>query len=370
MKTNTRAFGSMAVLALAAALAACAPTPPSAPNAGSSSGSEDKALTRIVVAPSSEMSAAWAAFAVAQDQGYFAEEGIEIELQWPGGSADLLQAMATGRVQIGGPTPEAVLAAAANGQDIKMTYNWSREAVQSLAVPADGEITSFADLKGGTIGVANFASGAKLMADAALRDAGVGADEVTFIAVGTGAAALDALTRGEVDALMIWDTEYTKMEQYGATLRYIMPEEYSRLFSTGFAAAADYIEENPDIVAGFGRAWAKGTVWATANPEGAVELLWEYYPQTKTDSSDTFLQEQVAIFEGRNAKAMSGDPVENGILGEFPPDALTAWVDFAVEYGVIPSPLDPASVYTNDFVEDYNDFDVAEVQAAAKSFAG
>lgn len=280
-----------AAIATAGFVVGCAPEVP-----GQSKEAEG-GLTKLRVAPSSAMAAHWAQFAVAQEQGYFKDNGVQVELMFPGGSSDVLQALGTGSVEVGGPTPEAVLAALANGQSVRMFYNWSREAVQSLAVLDNSPVQDFAAMKGKKIGVQSLSSGAKLIAEGALRDAGVQPEDVTFIAVGVGVAAMDALKRGAVDALMLWDTEYVLMEQSGTKLRTIMPEEYAQLFSTGFATTNDMIKNKADALKGFGKAWAQATVWATANPEAAIKTMWKLYPQTKTSQGEELLKRQVAIFE-------------------------------------------------------------------------
>lgn len=342
-------------------LAACAPSAPGA--------QEDvEGTTTLVVAPSSEMSAAWAQFAVAQEQGFFADNGISVELQWPGGSSDVLQQMATGRVQIGAPTPEAVLAAEAKGQDVEMIYNWTRAPVQWLAVDKGSAITSFKDLEGKKVGVANLASGAKLLCEAAVRDAGGDPSKIDFVATGTGVAANDALKQGRVDALMLWDTEYTKMEQAGSQLQYLKSEAYGDLFSTTFAAQAEWVRSNPELVKGFGKAWAEATVWATENPEAAVEMMWKRYPQTKISDDPKLLDKHVELFEGRNVSAMTGDPIESKTLGQYPPKSIDTWLDFARQAKITSSPLKADALYTNDFVEAYNDFDEQAVKKSASEY--
>ncbi|MGD7733324.1 ABC transporter substrate-binding protein [Propionibacteriaceae bacterium G57] len=353
-------FTVSAALAGAGLIAGCAPDVPG-------QNKQDTNLTLLRIAPSSAMAAHWAQFAVAQEQGYFADAGIRIELQFPGGSADVMQALATNRVDIGGPTPEAALSALANGQKARMFYNWSREAVQSLAVLEASPVQSFADMRGKKIGVQTISSGAKLLAEAALRDADIDPANVTFVAVGVGVAAMDALNRAAVDALMLWDTEYVLMEESGTKLRTILPDSYKQLFSTGFVATDESIASKKDALAGFGKAWAEATVWATANPEEAIKTMWKLYPQTKTSDDPALLTKQVAIFKARNEKAIAGDPAGTRSFGKFTPESAKAWTEFAAEYGITKTKVNPDDFYTNEFVEKFNDFNVDEITAKAKS---
>jgi NitT/TauT family transport system substrate-binding protein len=333
-----------------------------------SAGGEE--VTTITLAPSSGMSASWAAFAVAEKQGYFEEEGLDVQLQFPGGSGDVLQSMAVGRTDLGIPTPEAILAGVEQGQDLVMTYAWTRGPVQSLAVQEESPIKGYEDLKGKTVGVSSLSSGAKILAEAIMELKGLNpAEDVTFLAVGTGVAAWDALQRSRVDALMLWDTEYAAMENVGADLRTIRPAEVDDLFSTTLVATKEWLDENEEAMAGFGRAWAKATVWANANPQGAVRAVWEQHPETLTGDPEELLPQHVKVFEVRNEIVTLGDPASSKEWGRYEPEAVEHWVDFALEYGVISKPIDPESIYTNEFVDEYNDFDAEGIREAAKSAA-
>ncbi|KRE39060.1 hypothetical protein ASG73_01475 [Janibacter sp. Soil728] len=250
-----------------------------------------------------------------------------------------------------------------------MVYNWTRAPVQWLAVNKSGSIKSFKDLEGKKVGVANLASGAKLLCEAAVSEAGGDPSKIDFVATGTGIAANDALKQKRVDALMLWDTEYTKMEQAGSHLRYIKSEAYEDLFSTTFTAQAEWVKTNPELVKGFGKAWAEATVWATENPEAAVKLMWKRYPQTKISDDPKLLEKHVEIFEGRNVSAMTGDPVKSQTLGKYPTDSIDTWLEFARDSKITTTPLKADGLYTNDFVDAYNDFDPEAVRKSASEFA-
>lgn len=362
MFIRRKAAVAAALASFSLAVAACAPDDPS------QNSDADPDATKIVVAPSSDLGPSWVAFAVAEEQGYFAAEGIDVEVQYIGGSSDVLSALSTNNVQIGAPTPEAVFPAREKDQDVIMIYNFTRGPVQYLAVKPDSGIKSFADLEGKTIGTSTLESGAKLLSDAMLREEGVNLDDVDYIATGTGVAAMEALDQDRVDALMLWDTEFTKMEQVGMDLEYIKPEPFAELFSTTFVAQEDWVNNNPEAVKGFGKAWAMGTVWADENPEAAIEMLWKHYPQTKTSSDPGLLQEHVEIFQSRHEAAMFGDPIENKIMGEYPEEGVEKWIEFATDYGIASGEHNPEDLYTNKYVEYYNDFDVDEVRESAANY--
>lgn len=349
---------ALAAAVATATLAAC--------GSGDESGNPE-----VTVALSSPLGPSWAAFAVARDQGYFAEEGLDVELQFPGATGDVLQSIAVGRTDIGTPAAEGLFAALEQGQDLTMTYAWTRGAVSALGVKSDSDIDSFSDLKGKTVGVPSLSSGTKVLADACLELVGLDPSQVKYIAVGTGSPALDALQRDRVDALMLYDTEYAAMENSGADLRTILPEEFEDLFSTTFATSDEWLDDNADVMKGFGRAWTKANVWALANPEAAIRTMWKVYPETKTSNDEErLLADQVAILESRAVALTHGDPAAEQNWGEYPESAVTNWTEFAAKFGITRTQLDPDELYTNEFVEFYNDFDQAAIQQAAKDAGG
>ncbi|GAA3733267.1 NitT/TauT family transport system substrate-binding protein [Spinactinospora alkalitolerans] len=305
------------------------------------------------------MSPGWIALAVAEKQGYFKAEGIEVLPQFLGSSGNVLQSMTVGRTEIGTPTPEALLPAIDKGQDVQMVYQWTRGPVQSFAVLPDSEIREVDDLRGKTIGVPDLSSGVKQLADASVSQAGMDPEkDVRYLSVDVGVAAWDALNRHRVDALMIWDTEYAAMENTGAELRYMRADGIDDLFSTTFAANREWSEEHPGDIEAFGRAWTKATIWASENPEEAVKVMWELYPETKTGrDEEDLLEDHVNILKAREESVLLGDPEVSGTWGEYDPDAVRKWVDFATETELISPGLDVDEVYTNRFAAAYNAFD-------------
>lgn len=350
-------LGTIALSAgLALSLAACGGDDPTPAADG---------LQTLTIGLTSAMDASWAPLAAGQAQGFFEAEGIAIETINPGAGGVVLQLMASDQIDIGAVTPDSVIAANFHGQRVQMIYNWLRGDTRWLAVNADSDINSYRDLVGKKVGVSTMGGGAMRATEAGMELEGISRTDAEFIVVGTGAAAYDALSRGRVDALSLWDTEYAGMENLGAKLKFVKNQELGRLFGTTFAAEPDWIEANKDLVEGFGRAFSKSVVWATENPEGAIESMWEIYPETKTSDGADFLAGQANVFKARNSLALIGDPAANKNWGAYTPEDVQVWIDFAVESAIIEEPIDAEGIYTNEFVEAYSDFDVAEVTATA-----
>lgn len=314
------------------------------------------------------MASSWVALAVAQDQGYFEQEGIKVDSQFLSTSGDVLKSMAAGRTDIGCPTPEAFLPAIQQGQDLQMVYAWTRSPVAAFAVKPDSDVQQIPDLRGGQIGVQELSAGPKLLADASLTQAGIDPQtEVKYVAVGTGASAYDALRRDRVDALMLYDAQYAIMRNIGAKLQLMRPQGIEDLFATTFVAKRDWVQQNDQELQGFGRAWAKASVWAIANPRAAIRIMWDVYPNSKTNTNEKEeMSADLSIFQGRMKSVTAGDPAESESWGRYPPKAVEHWITFAEQNDLIEPGLQAKDIYTNQYVEAYNNFDSKAVRADAE----
>ncbi|OEV11263.1 ABC transporter substrate-binding protein [Streptomyces nanshensis] len=310
--------------------------------------------------------------AIAQAQGYFKAEGITVKPVFLGTSGRVVQALASGKVQIGTSTPDVVLQAADKGQDVKMSYNWTTKNVTQFGVLPGSTIRSAADLKGRTVGVQDLSAGPAQLAKAAVVNAGLDPDDdVKFVAVGTGAPALDALKRHRADALITYDTLFAAMTAgSGEKLRFFQPDGVEDLFSSSLVASAGWLKDNPDVAGGFGRAWAKASVYADANPEAGVRMMFAKYPNSKVGSSEkAATKAALGQFEAREKSLKGGTPPAREKWGAYPKSAVEHWITYAKDYKLIENGIEPGSVYTNEFVGKYNDFDTGKIKKSAASGA-
>lgn len=334
------------------------------------SGGGEAGLTSITVGAPSIMGPNNSPIAVAQGMGYFADEGLAVDFIATGGSAESVQATLSEKIQIGSSTTEPIYQLAERGktdEELVMVYNYLRAPTGSLAVLEDSPIADIADFTGTTIGADSLGSGNVLLAKGILALGGVAPENVSFVATGTGAGALQALTAGQVDALSLWDTEYAAIEAAGHPLRFFLDPGIEPLFSTTFFTTPEYADQHAEIVEGFGRAMAKATLFASTNPEAALQVMYQEYPETRLPGAS--LEDQLATdgiaLRARLERLNAGDPATNGTWGQYPDGAVQTWIDFAVESGIITASVEPDELFTNDFVTAYNDFDAAAVEAEA-----
>ena len=85
---------------------------------------------------------------VADAEGYFAAEGLDVTVEVVNGSATVLQTLAAGQAQIGQPGPGPLLAARERGEDIVFLYNYWPKSVFGLVVKEGSEVAAPSDLPG------------------------------------------------------------------------------------------------------------------------------------------------------------------------------------------------------------------------------
>ncbi|WP_159620352.1 ABC transporter substrate-binding protein [Ruania rhizosphaerae] len=352
----------LASAALAATLAAC--------SSGASSETSEE-LTPLRFGIPTQMGANNSPMAVAEHMGYFADEGLEVEIVHTTDSVSIVQGVNTGSLEIGSTPAEPLWQTVADGEDVQLVYNYIREQTGSIAVLADSGIESLEDLQGAAIGQSSLGSSNLQLSNGILNSIGFVEDEdFSNVAVGVGAAALQALETDQVQALSLWDTEYAAFEENGTELRYFTTPEVASLFSTTYFTSPEYLEDSAEAVAGFGRAVARATLFTATNPEAALQIMYADYPQTRLAgvSEDEQLATDLVALERRIELLVAGDPQANGTWGAYSDEAIQSWADFALESAIIDTEIDAAAHVPNTLVADYNDFDGDAVIAEAQEW--
>lgn len=331
---------------------------------------------KFIYAVPSAITSAIANFGFAMELGYFDEENIDPEFVPMAGSGVTIPQLLAGQIQSTGASLEPlIIARAPGGQDFPLifVYDYLRNSVWEFAVLEDSDIQSFADLKGKTIGIVSLTAGNIYSTRAIVESAGVSWDDVETVPVGYGTQGFEALRTGTVDVLNLWDSQHEAMAQQGIKFRRLeVPDAYKGVASHGFEVTQKLLEENPDLIARFGRAVTKGSIACKANPEGCLLAYFRAFPDQRpangTDEEVIAAEMPVMMARLRNITYFPEGAKEE--YGAFSDRDWETLID-ALKLGKqVPEdadiPLD--SLYTNKLVPDFNDFDVEEVLQEAKAY--
>jgi taurine transport system substrate-binding protein len=140
--------------------------------------------------------------------------GYKINWRMFGGGGDVIKAMASGDVQIGEAGSSPIVAAASQGQDIRLFWILDDIAeAEALIVRNGSGINSVKDLKGKKVATP-FVSTAHYQLMAIMKVDGVDANSVNVMNLRPPEIAA-AWERGDIDAAFIWDPVLTKIKGNG-----------------------------------------------------------------------------------------------------------------------------------------------------------
>ncbi|MBF52587.1 MAG: ABC transporter substrate-binding protein [Confluentimicrobium sp.] len=308
-------------------------------------------LTKVTLAIPSPSGLGYFALYNAIGEGYMAEEGIEVEVQSVNGSAQVLQVLAAGQAEFGHPGPGPLLNAREGGEDIVYIYNYFSSSQFSLVAEADSGFTSPADLKGKVVGVGT-ADGAEVAFVRSIFDAaGMKEDEdYSFITIGEGGMAVAGFMQDAIDAYASDTVGMATLRLRGIDLVNLTPSEFKGYFGNGYAVTREYLDENRDLIEGFGRALVRGAKFGAApgNLEATLDHAEIGNPQLLEDRD--FARALLETYIIRTAPAYP----EQG-YGYQHPDAWQNWHDTLVSSGDLAAPMeDLTKAYTNEFIETWN----------------
>ena len=311
-----------------------------------------------------------APFAVAMKMGWFKQEGIEVEIVPLPGSTDCVKNVATKEMLVSLPSVEPLAIGRPQGIKAKLFYTAYETNGYGLAVPADSPIQKASELKGKVIGVTNMASAGVIIARAQTAAAGLNPDaDVTIVVAGEGAQPAAMIRNKQVDALSQFDTQYALIDNAGVKMRYLDRKAIERFPGNAFLALEETIKTRRNDLVGLARAYAKGTIFTLNNPEAAVRIVYEIFPQTKPTGKDepTAVRDDVKVLEARMPHFLL-EPAGVTKWGESSEINYRDYVEFLLKWGVIKQRVDTPELITNELIDDINKLDVAKTAAEAKAY--
>ena len=316
------------------------------------------------------LSSAVAPFAIATKLGWYERGGIKVQLVPVPGSTDCLKLVATGDLPYSLPSIEALPTARTQGIRAKIFYTAYQGNIYGVSVPVDSPIRSIRDLKGKKIGVASMGSSGVPVVRALLAMNGMDPEKDAQIVVAGEAAQAAALTRSkQIDALALYDTMFALIENAGQPLRALEVGALARYPSNGLLALESTLQKDRAQAVALARGYAMGTVFAMANPEAAVRIVYEVFPQTKATgrSEEEGLRQDVKTLL---ARAQHWRLEAGGVKrwGESSIKDFDAYEDFLLKWGVIKQKVPATDLVTNDLLDEINQFDADKIASEAKAY--
>jgi len=307
---------------------------------------------------------------------WYQDEGIDLEIVNTGSTSQPLQLLSTGQVEFATIAPGTLIPPFAENPNLPVmcAYTWMPRIHNGVVVKPDSPIKSISDLKGKTIGIRNAGDSGYPFIQAALLELGIDPKkDVEWISVGAGGPAGQALYRDTVQALAIWDAEFVRIGIAGFELR-TLPNLPSAdlLFGNSYAVNREIFAKNKERYARTFRAIAKGQIFTATNPEAAIRLHWDLFPETKPKgkSEDQALAEMMKLLAGRRDKWFPIVSSKDQRMGACSDEQWAAAVRFIGRLNprIQEQIKDVSRLYSNDILDEANRFDRARLEAEAKAF--
>ena len=284
---------------------------------------------------------------IAEQLGYFRDEGLQVEIPDFAGGAKALQALVGGSADVVSGAYEHTINMQAKNQPIMSVVLQGRapQIVMAVSTKTMPGYKSIADLKGKKIGVTAPGSSTAMMASYVLAKAGLKASDVSFIGVGASSGAISAVKSGQVDAIANLDPVITMLQRDNlikvvADTRTL--KDTQAVYGGPMPAACLYtpvkfVQDNPATTQALANAMVRALRWLQkAGPSDIVKTV-----------PDAYLLGDRALYLAaweRVREAISPD----GLMPEAgPATALRMLQTF--EDSLKDKPIDLGKTYTNNF---------------------
>jgi ABC-type nitrate/sulfonate/bicarbonate transport system substrate-binding protein len=287
-----------------------------------------------------------AQFAVADQLGYFKEEGLKINPRWYIAGTDLPSMWGAGNIHLGTATATMVVPIAAAGQAIYSIAPQSDIAgTQQIILGKKGQelVRSPKDFEKVKIGMPKGASVTMAIQKMA-KDTGIDFAKIQFVNLAP-PDCVTALAKGDIDAMAGWAPwVFNAVKQAGGKVYFTGNKSYIPgkegevewiLVHAGVVASGKMLKDNPNTVKAVLRALTKATATVNGNRETAVKIV----------AKEMKLDEGVARdIMALNIYSMEmNDKIYRG-MGDF--------VDFLVSLNRIPQKINPESVFYTKLLEE------------------
>ncbi|MEJ1972077.1 MAG: ABC transporter substrate-binding protein [Lacunisphaera sp.] len=269
-------------------------------------------------------------------KGYYAAEGLDVEILPGGPNAQVMASVAVGRADLGMTNGDDVIVAIARGVPIKMVGAEMQRDPQGILFHTEHPLKSLKDLQGRTL----MAGSGSTWIEVLRKKLGV---EFTLLPL-VGDLARFMNSDEFVQQCFVTNEPYFA-KQRGANVGALLIasdtyEPYRVMFTS-----RDFLAKDPDVVAKFVRASVRGWVdYLSGDPSPANGIL----AAKRTDLTPEFMAYSIKAMN--DYKLVSGDPAKGEFAGQITAARLEKQIKLLQEVGVLDKPVKVDDVATFNFI--------------------
>jgi NitT/TauT family transport system substrate-binding protein len=289
---------------------------------------------------------------VAEQLGYFKDEGLDATVYDFAGGSKALQAVIGGSADVVSGAFEHTLSMQQKGQRMRAFVLQGRapQIVLGINPKTMPNFKGIADLKGKKIGVTAPGSSTNVMANFVLAQAGLKPSDVSFVGVGASSGAVAAMRAGQIDAMSNLDPVITLLQRSG-DLKIVTDTrkvaEADKVFGGPMPAGCLYapqafLDKYPNTAQALTNAIVRANKWIqAAGPSAIIKVVPEAF----------LLGDRSIYIDAFNAAKGALSP--DGMIPEA--GAATAWRALrSADPKLDTFQPDLAAVYTNELVKRAN----------------
>lgn len=277
---------------------------------------------------------------IAQENGYFEDEGVDVTITSFMNDADMSAAFASDRIQVANAASHTALQLAEQGLDITIVLLLDAS-LTADAILTDGSITDVADLAGQSVAFEE-GSVSNLLLGYALQENGLTLDDITPVPMDPSEAAT-ALIGGSVPAAVTYEpyiSEATKTRDGFEAI--FTAAENEGLISDVLIVDNDYLEKNPEAVQKVVNSWGPAIEFYNSDTDAARAIIAENVGSDVDALVTAF--EGVEYFSLEDNKTMFG--------GEYSDKVLPSVQDIATQIGLLEGGADLDALVDPTFVDE------------------
>lgn len=247
------------------------------------------------------------------EKGYYAEEGLKVNIEFPSNTNDAISLTAAGKADLGMYYLQDIAIAKGNENiPVKAVGTIVQSPLSIILSLKDKNIKTPKDLVGKKVGYAGSALGEALIGTM-LENVGEKPDSIEAIDVGFDL--MSSMTTGNVDATVgcLVNHEVPQMQEEGFDVNYFFPNDFGvpNYYELVFVTGEDTLNKNSDKIERFLRASKKGFNDMKANPDESLKILLnnqneENFPLSESVEKKSF-DYLIPVMETEKAEFLSQD---------------------------------------------------------------
>jgi len=325
-RLRTTAIGALVVMA--AMLAACSGLPSAAPPPAART-------LHFMAGYKPQANLPFVGAYIAQQKGYFAEGGLNVEITHATGQGEHLKLLLQGTVDVTTGDADSVILRRAEGLPVVAFALLGQRGQRAFAVQESSEIRSPKDFEGKLVGFKVYQTPDYL---AMLATNGVDRSRIQEVPVGFDPRLLAA---GTVDVYPVFESnEPDQLQRLGVPVRLFRPSDYGvPTLGLTYLTRQQHVDDDPQLLERFLVATLRGIRDARDDPEAATDVVMQFAPNEDRAHQLSMLKVELDSAEGPASSA-------NGV-GWATPDQWQAFHDSLRLHGGLTNAVAVEQVFTD-----------------------